>query len=313
MELYQLRTFVAVAEEGNVTRAAERLCTSQPAVSGHIKALEQEFGLPLFTRTPSGMALTEAGRRMLNEAREALQRAQRVEDLARHLRDGTAGVLRIALNSPAERIPIEQITQRLTAAHPDLQVHVSVGRSVEIARAIKNYEVDVGFAEGPLDPAMHRHMLGEVEVCIAAPAAWAGELAGDDWTQLNGKPWIFSSPDCSQFQLFQQLIRDRGLSFQQQFRIDEYGMTLQFVRSGLAMSLLDRQLAEDAAARGEVFIWPHFRASMPHHAIALSRRIDEVPIAAFFEVCRELYPRTGGSDATITTGARTARPRRKAV
>ncbi|MES9912641.1 MAG: LysR family transcriptional regulator, partial [Candidatus Sedimenticola sp. 4PFRAG1] len=54
MELYQLKTFVKVADEGHLTRAAEQLFTSQPAISAHIKALEEELGVVLFQRTPKG-------------------------------------------------------------------------------------------------------------------------------------------------------------------------------------------------------------------------------------------------------------------
>lgn len=61
MELYQLKTFTAVAEENHLTRAAERLNTSQPALSAHIKSLEAELGVTLFERTPKGMKLTPQG------------------------------------------------------------------------------------------------------------------------------------------------------------------------------------------------------------------------------------------------------------
>ena len=68
MELYQLRSFVAVAEAGHLTRAADRLHISQPAVSAQIKALEEELEVELFQRRSSGMALTAAGKRLLGEA-----------------------------------------------------------------------------------------------------------------------------------------------------------------------------------------------------------------------------------------------------
>src|SRR5258706_14330728 len=68
MELYQLRSFAAVAELGHLTRAAEKLHISQPALSAQIKALEDELGVALFERTPSGMTLTAAGQRLLTEA-----------------------------------------------------------------------------------------------------------------------------------------------------------------------------------------------------------------------------------------------------
>ena len=76
MELYQLRAFAEVAELGHLTRAAERLHVSQPALSGQIKALESRLDLKLFERAPSGMLLTSAGRQLLPLAREALRAAE---------------------------------------------------------------------------------------------------------------------------------------------------------------------------------------------------------------------------------------------
>lgn len=300
MELYQLRAFVAVAEEGNVTRAAERLFTSQPAVSGQIKALVGTLGVQLFTRTPVGMTLTEAGRRLLHEAREALQRAQRVEDLAKHLRDGTAGVLRLGLNSPVSKIPLEAITRRLMALCPDLQLQLHTGSSGDIVRKLRNFELDAGFAEGPLEAGMHRLPVGENVVRIVAPIAWADDLRGGDWWQLQRHPWVFATPDCSYFRLFERLATEHGLSLNQQFRIDEAGTTMHFVKCGLAMSLTDGDTADAAAEAGEAHVWPDFSAKLPHHAIALQRRIAEKPIEAFFTACAEVY------------GVTTVKPRRGA-
>jgi len=72
MELYHLKTFITVAEEGHLTRVAQRLNTSQPAVSAHIKGLEEELGLMLFVRTPKGMRLTREGEELRDQAVRAL-------------------------------------------------------------------------------------------------------------------------------------------------------------------------------------------------------------------------------------------------
>ena len=72
MEIYQLKTFVAVAAEGNLTRAADRVFTSPPAVSAQLKALEDELGVRLFDRNSRGMSLTSAGEQLLHEAQRDL-------------------------------------------------------------------------------------------------------------------------------------------------------------------------------------------------------------------------------------------------
>jgi DNA-binding transcriptional LysR family regulator len=83
VSLAQIRYFVAVAEEGNVGRAAQRLHIAQPPVSRQIRALEDEIGTPLFARTPRGMTLLPSGEAFLDHAREILAAVERAGDAAR--------------------------------------------------------------------------------------------------------------------------------------------------------------------------------------------------------------------------------------
>src|SRR6187399_3066109 len=95
MELYQLRSFAAVAELGHLTRAAERLHVSQPAVSAQIKALEDELGVSLFERVSSGMVLTSAGRKLLPAAEKVLDAAQALRMRAKGLQGQIVGRARV--------------------------------------------------------------------------------------------------------------------------------------------------------------------------------------------------------------------------
>lgn len=90
MSLAQLRYFVAVAEEGNVCRAAGRLRVAQPPVSRQIRALEDELGAPLFTRTPRGMALLPSGEVFLDHARAILHAVERAGEAVRGAVNDTA-------------------------------------------------------------------------------------------------------------------------------------------------------------------------------------------------------------------------------
>ena len=119
MELYQLRTFAMVAEVGNLTRAAERLHTSQPAVSAHIKALEAELGLSLFERTPKGMQLTPAGAALKAKAAAALSAADAVRFEAKRLKDELTGTLRLGLHIDPQYLRVADLLTVLGRAHPD--------------------------------------------------------------------------------------------------------------------------------------------------------------------------------------------------
>jgi DNA-binding transcriptional LysR family regulator len=147
MELRHLRYFVVVAEEQNVTRAAERLHVSQPPLSRQIRDLEEELGVELFRRTGKSLALTEAGKIFLIEARAVLLRMDKAVETVRTLARGDRGSLRIgyARSLTAEFLPralrlleaerpgvrvalhdlsTEECVQRLTAGKLDLALTV---------------------------------------------------------------------------------------------------------------------------------------------------------------------------------------------
>src|SRR4029077_12262085 len=95
MEVHQLEYFVAVAEEGSFTKAAERLLVAQPSLSQGIKKLEREVGQPLFDRLPRGVALTEAGQRLLEHARLVLREIGDARERIREIGAQVTGSLAI--------------------------------------------------------------------------------------------------------------------------------------------------------------------------------------------------------------------------
>src|SRR5256885_17138604 len=97
MELRHLRYFVAVAEQGNVSRAARKLFIAQPPLSAQLKQLEEEVGAALFTRLPRGVRLTPAGESLLEDARAILARAQQAPLRARERQQSRQGVVRLGL------------------------------------------------------------------------------------------------------------------------------------------------------------------------------------------------------------------------
>src|SRR5450830_132891 len=122
MEFYQLKTFITVAEEGSLSRAATKVFVSLPAVSAQIKALEDEFGVQLFNRTAKGVHLTTAGSRLLVEAYAILAAASKMTTAVQLLRDELLGCARIGVLTDTLPLRLGELILDLSCHYPKLEV-----------------------------------------------------------------------------------------------------------------------------------------------------------------------------------------------
>jgi DNA-binding transcriptional LysR family regulator len=298
MELYQLRTFLTVADEGHLTRAAEKLFTSQPAVSTQIRALEDELGVRLFDRSPRGMTLTGAGETLQEQARKIVNAARDFKMTAEGLRGTVTGELVFGLNNRPEILRLMEILRNLTTDHPELRYEMVCGSSGVILQGLDEGSISIGFFEGELNnPRLTAHHLVDVELCLAAPAAWAADLATPDWKKLAMKPWIFGSPTCSYFNTIQNICQEHGVQLRQRFKTNEDLTVLNLVADGLAMTLTARAQVEASCLQDKIIILPHFRASVPLQIGYQTARAGEPAIAAVRDEVLRVWKETGPAPA----------------
>ena len=150
MDLRILRYFLAVAEEGNITRASERLHVSQPALSTQLAALEDEFGQKLFKRGARGIELTEKGVALKRRADDLVDLAERIEAEIKSKDSGElVGTLSIgAGETPAFRF-VARAAKELRRAHPRLNFSVSSGNGEDILAHLREGTLDLGVLVGP--------------------------------------------------------------------------------------------------------------------------------------------------------------------
>jgi DNA-binding transcriptional LysR family regulator len=149
MELRHLRYFVIVAEEQNVTRAAARLHVSQPPLSRQIRDLEEELGVELFRRTAKSLALTEAGKIFLNEARAILLRVDQAVDTVRTVASSSRGTLHVGY-SPSLTVKLLPRTLMLfERAHPGIRVSLHDLSSEECIQRLSNEKIDLALTVRP--------------------------------------------------------------------------------------------------------------------------------------------------------------------
>lgn len=153
MNLQQFRYLSTLADSGlNVTRAAERLHTSQPGISKQLRLLEQELGVELFRRHGKHMqALTPVGQAILEQARSVLQRLESIRQTAAEARDESRGALSIATTHTQSRYLLPPVISRFVERYPDVQLQMQQGTPVQIAQLVSRGEADIAIATEALD------------------------------------------------------------------------------------------------------------------------------------------------------------------
>jgi LysR family transcriptional regulator, hca operon transcriptional activator len=171
VELRHLRYFVAVGDELSFTRAAARLHTSQPSLSQQIRQLESEVGVVLLARSRHHVALTDAGRVFLREAKDILGRLDHAGRLAKQAAGGRAGDLSVG-TFPAADVRILPALRPLVAAHlPHLRLILHSKYALEPVTGLRTGALDVAFMRGPMDEHGLEvlHLLSE-QIVVVLPA-----------------------------------------------------------------------------------------------------------------------------------------------
>ena len=255
MELYHLRSFVAVAEEGNLTKAAERIFASQPAVSGHIKALEEELGLPLFVRTPRGMQLTDAGKGLKLKADSVLLAADDMANLAAGYREELTGSLTIALNTDTSFLHVAELSAAMAETHPKLRLKFQQGNSGTILKDVRDRRLDAGFSFFDNHyPEVASIQLQKIPVRVVAPAAWSAKVEGMALDELAALPWVRPDQTCPFMKVLDGVFEGSGISITDYIEADSEDVLRELVASGKGLSLLKESDAEAMVRDGAAVI-----------------------------------------------------------
>src|SRR5262245_2776755 len=151
MELRHLRYFIAVAEEGHITRAAERLDMQQPPLSRQIKAIERELDVQLFHRKARGVELTEAGRALLDGAAAILGRLAHTLESTQRTARGEQGKICVGVTPTGPFHPfVPRVVRAFREAYPLVSLTLEERLSNELVERLRNEQIDVAFLRSPV-------------------------------------------------------------------------------------------------------------------------------------------------------------------
>ena len=195
MELTPLRYFLAIAEAGHMTRAAETLGVTQPALSAMLKKLEREIGAELLHRTGRGVELTEAGSVFLDHAREAVRRADQAVLDVREMVGLERGSIRLGGGATATTYLLPPAVSAFRREHPHLRFYIREAGSSAVADAVRSGELDLGIVTLPLDVPAAADLLSIPLVrdelrLIVPPHHALAERKGFRWRDLAGESMV---------------------------------------------------------------------------------------------------------------------------
>ncbi|AIV65792.1 LysR family transcriptional regulator [Burkholderia pseudomallei] len=291
MELRQLRYFIAVAEEMNITRAAQRLHMTQPPLSRQLQLIEDEIGLPLFERGARPLKLTDAGRVLYAQARRVLEQADELAPLTRRLAQAAERIV-IGFVPSTLYGALPEVIRAFREAAPAVELSLIEMFTLEQLGALKGGRIDIGFGRLRFDDdRLVRAVLVEERLIAALPDGHplAAPDASISLADIAGQTLIVypSTPRPSFADQQLSALRDGGLAPAAVHEVRELQTALGLVAAQVGVSLVPESV-EGVRVKGVAYRrLPEPVATSP---IILSRRLhDESRATALFcSLAREL-------------------------
>ncbi|WP_338713157.1 LysR family transcriptional regulator [Stenotrophomonas geniculata] len=248
MNLKQLEFAVALAEEGNFTRAAERCHVVQSALSHQIAALEQELGTPLFERLPRQVRATAAGEAMLVHARQALASLRHLRADVAAVSGEVRGLLAIGQISSLTGIDVVAMLAAFQQVHPQVEFQLRVDKSEDLIAQVQSRDLDVALvglsSSAGLDGVCHQMLQEEDLVAVLAPSHRLARRKRLPLTELRDEALVDFPRGTGARRQTDDAFAAAGLPHTVRFEVNLMELVERFVRHGLAVGIVPALIAE---------------------------------------------------------------------
>lgn len=238
MNLFQLRAFDAVAREGSFTRAAARLFISQPAVTGHIKALEDHYQITLLRRTARRVELTQEGTRLAAITRAIFGLVDEAQVMLEANRQLLTGRLEVAADGPHLVMPM---LAKLRAQYPGVTVNLRLGNAQETLAALLAEHVDVAvLTEVEPRKGLTLRQIDESRICALVPAKhpWSALKQGIDIAQMDNVIMVLREPTSITRRTFDLACKTAGVTTKVLLELDSREAVTEAVAAQLGIGIV---------------------------------------------------------------------------
>lgn len=254
MDLNHLETFLAVVETGSFSRAATKLCRTQPAVSLAIKRLEEEVGQTLFDRSSKGGTLNEAGRSLASYARRMLNLREEAMGSIRELQGLFRGKLSLGANESISQFLLPPLLLGYRREHPSIKIEVFRNVSEKIPMEVLERNLDFGFLSfEPTDPRLTSRVIRKDELMlVVGPKHPLAAAKGVGLKDLGSETFLAHNARTPSRSRVIQSFAEAGVPLHISMELDSLHTILDFVSQGMGAAILPRVSVEAALAAGRV-------------------------------------------------------------
>lgn len=295
MELNQLRSFVCVAREQNLTRAARILHISQSALSTQIRGLEDSLGIILFERQARGMTLTVNGKTLLGQARMILDAAENMRVTAGKLNAELCGAITVGLNTDPLYLRMRALDARMEKLYPEISIEFITSQTMATTSLLHERVLDAGFRFGiSRDEGISETFLTDVPLAVVIPTRFlrrVSRVSDFTWRSLAELPWLWTTCECPFHKLVADRMAEHGVKPHPVADALDEAIVREMVANGKGASILRRDMAELLEAEGLAAAWDE-PLSVPLSIACLSSRKEDPLIAALIQEVRSIWAKS---------------------
>lgn len=282
MEFYHLRSFVVVAQTGNLTFAAKQLCTTPPAVSAHIKSLESELKTVLFERSSRGMTITVKGKVLLDKAEIILESALDMANCALENQNELIGDFKFSINQNPKFLKITDLLLNVSEQFPGISTQLVNYSSGKAIKAIKAGEIDGGFIYGAVPQDFESIEIKKQKITTIAPVDFV--VDNDSLiSELVSYPWITMGQDCPFDQFLKQSLGDK---FSEVSKVNDDNSRMELVRAGLGLSFIEFEEALSDKSQNTLKVLQQLDFEAQLYFVVSKSRIEEPVVKAMLQEVR---------------------------
>src|SRR5438876_4857057 len=281
MELRSVEYFVQVADEGSITRTAEKVGIAQPALTRHIKQLEAELGTQLLMRLPRGVRLTGSGREFLEHARRIMREVSRAKDHVRGRAETPRGRVAMGTSPTLAPLLLPGCLARARQQCPAVTLKMVEGFSPQLLDALLTGRLDLAvMTNPPRSPALALTPLISEPLVVIAPPGTRGTRAAFSLAEIACTPFIVT---LGLRTLIEQQLASFGVLLRVEAEVDSVEAIRRLLVSGVGMSIMPVSAFHAEACAGHVVAYP-IEDSNLHRILVLARPVAEARSAAIDEV-----------------------------